>query len=193
MRRFLLPIGCSLAVACFGIGQQPVNAGKREGAAEPVGLKVQGAGLKSLELSGQDLAAMARKTLVVKEKDDVEAKYEGVTVQEILTKAGMGFGQALRGPRMRDYLLAEAGDGYGVVFALPEISEEFSDRVVIVADKINGGPITGRDGPFKIIVSDEKKHARWVRDVRTLTVRSSTGDEKGAAGEKKSDAKPAEK
>ncbi len=139
--------------------------------AAPATLKVRGTGLSATEFRTADLAAMPRRTLTVNDRDG-EAKYEGVTMQEILTKAGMGFGQALRGPRLRDYLLAEAGDGFAVVFALPELSEEFSDRVVIVADTLNGAPIAGRDGPLKIIVSDEKKHARWVRNVVSLVVRT---------------------
>jgi len=140
--------------------------------APPTSLRLSGTGLKSITLSAAELAAMPRRVITVTEKEGAEAKYEGVTVQDLLSAAGMSFGQSLRGPRLRDYLLAEAADGYGVIFALPEISLEFSDRVIIVADKINGGPITGRDGPLRVIVSDEKKHARWVRNVASLTVQT---------------------
>src|SRR5262249_29307772 len=78
----------------------------------PASLKISGAGLKDTELKLTDLAALPRHTLTVKEKEGAEAKYEGVAVQELLTKAGMTFGQSLRGPRLRDYLLVQASDGY---------------------------------------------------------------------------------
>ncbi|HEY6564828.1 MAG TPA: hypothetical protein VIY86_10055, partial [Pirellulaceae bacterium] len=79
-----------------------------------------------------------------------------------------------RGPRMADYLIAQSLDGYRVVFALPELDSEFSDRVVIVADRLNGKPLDERDGPLRIIVSDEFKHARWIRQLNLLTVATAT-------------------
>lgn len=139
-------------------------------------LRVSGVGIQTLALSMSDLAAMPRTTLTVSEREDEKFTYEGVAVQAIFTKAGMAFGQAMRGPRLRDFVLAESSEKYGVVFALPEVSEEFSDRRIIVADKVNGAPITGRDGPLRIIVSDEKKHARWVRNVTTLTIRTAEAE-----------------
>jgi len=171
MRRVLPLALIVLAVCGLGAALQPDN--RPANAEAPAVLKVRGAGLKSVDLTSADLAGMGRRTLTVKEKDGAEAKYEGVTVEDILTKAGMTFGQSLRGARLRDYLVADASDGYGVVFALPEISAEFSDRVVIVADRVDGGPIPPKDGPLRVIVSDEKKHARWVRNVVSLSVQSS--------------------
>ncbi len=38
---------------------------------------------------------------------------------------------------------------------------------------MNGEPLNQREGPLKVIVSDERKHARWVRNVTALTVRTS--------------------
>ncbi len=154
------------ALACLLIG--PASQPPAPSAAA---LHVSGVGVKDVTLTGADLAVMARRTVVVKERE-AESKYEGVAVQEVLAKAGMAFGQSLRGARLRDYLVAADPAGYAVVFALPEVSEEFSDRVVMVADKLDGAPISGRDGPLRIVVSDEKKHARWVRNVSSLTVQT---------------------
>jgi len=160
----------SALLACAA--RQPAPGAAQPPRPVPPALRVSGTGLKDTGLSPADLAAMPRRTVTVKERETTEAKYEGVAVQELLSKAGMGFGQALRGARLRDYLLAESADGYAVVFALPEVAEEFSDRVVIVADRVDGAPISGRDGPLRVVVSDEKKHARWVRNVVSLTVRT---------------------
>jgi hypothetical protein len=151
---------------CMGSARQPES---RPGAAA---LRISGLGVQPLSLSEADLATLPRSTLTVSDRDDQKNTYEGVSVQSILTKAGMAFGQSMRGPRLRDFILAESPEKYGVVFAIAEISDEFSDRKIIVADKVNGAPIAGRDGPLRVIVSDEKKHARWVRNVNSLTVRT---------------------
>jgi hypothetical protein len=170
MKWMLLPaLAVALAVG-FGLAPQPATTPPTQ-AEQTTTLSVRGTGLNDTALKLSDLAAMPRRTISVIDKDG-DAKYEGVLIQDILTRAGMTFGQSLRGPRLRDYLLAEAGDGYAVIYALPEISTEFSDRAVIVADRVNGAAISGRDGPLRIIVSDEKKHARWVRNVISLTVRT---------------------
>lgn len=137
-----------------------------------VSVKVSGTGLTSIELGLDKLQSMPRATVKVKEKDGEEAAYEGVRVADILAAAGLKFGQSLRGERLSDYLLAEAGDGYRVVFALTELDPDFSDRVVLLADRRDGKAIEGRDGPLRIIVSDERKHARWVRNVAAMTIQS---------------------
>lgn len=142
-------------------------------AASPA-LSIQGVGLEQTQLSATDFAALPRRTITVTDKDEPEVKYEGVAMQDLLEKAGMKFGHSMRGPRLRDYLLAESADGYAVIFALPEISEEFAKGTILIADRINGQPISGRDGPLRIIATQDKKHARWVRNVTSLSIHSSS-------------------
>lgn len=139
------------------------------------GIRISGVGLKTLALSPADLDRMPRKT--VKTVDhDTTVTFEGWPVGDLLRKAGFSFGQQLRGPRMADYLTVTSAEGYRVVFALPELDTEFTDRVVLLADKENGKPFAERDGPYRIIVSDEKKHARWVRNAVSLNVATSSPD-----------------
>jgi hypothetical protein len=57
-----------------------------------------------------------------------------------------------------------------VVFALPELDPGFTDRVILLADKGDGHPLDGKEGPFRIIVPGEKRMARWVRQVTILRV-----------------------
>jgi hypothetical protein len=57
-----------------------------------------------------------------------------------------------------------------VVLALPELDPEFTDRVVLLADKVDGHPLASKDGPFRIVIPGEKRMARWVRQVTLLKV-----------------------
>jgi DMSO/TMAO reductase YedYZ molybdopterin-dependent catalytic subunit len=124
-----------------------------------------------LRLSAEDLASLPRQSVRARDHKGVEATFEGVAVVEILTKAGARVGDRLRGGAMVDYLVVEASDGYRAVFALPEIDPAFTDRVILLADRRDGRPMVNPEGPLRIVVPGEKKQARWVRQVKTLTVR----------------------
>jgi hypothetical protein len=108
-------------------------------------LKVSGAVSSPLMLTVADLKAMPRKTLtVVHPQDKKTEKYQGVALEEIQRKAGVPQGQALRGPAMTTCVLAEAADGYRVVFSLPELDSGIVESEVIVADTLDGASLVRR-------------------------------------------------
>lgn len=96
--------------------------------------------------------------------------YDGVPVVDLLQGAGVPLGRRLRGAQMKCYVVVNASDGYQVVFALPEFDPAFTDRVILLADKRDGQPLLAPEGPFRIIVPAEKRHARWVREVIDLDI-----------------------
>jgi hypothetical protein len=87
-----------------------------------------------------------------------------------LEKAGVGFGETVRGKRLASYLLVEAADGYRVVMALPELDPAFTDKQVVLAFLKDGKPLDDKEGPYRIVIPDEKRMARWVRQVTTLKI-----------------------
>jgi DMSO/TMAO reductase YedYZ molybdopterin-dependent catalytic subunit len=152
----------------FAIGS-PVRAQTAApGAPEP---KVSGAVSSPLTLTVADLKAMPRKALtVVNPHDKKTEKYEGVALEEILRKAGAPQGEALRVTSMATCVLAEAADGYRVVFSLAELDSGIADSEVIVADTMDGSPLGDKLGPFRLVAPHEKRPARWVRMLKALTV-----------------------
>jgi hypothetical protein len=145
-------------------------------------LKVRGDVPTPLEFDSGDLSRMDRRTVKAKDQNGHESVYEGVLVADILKKAGMKQGKELRGELLATYLLVEAADGYRVVFALPELDAVFTDRIVLLADRRDGKPLDDRQGPFRIVVPEEKRPARWVRQVTALTVCGSVKDRTSPAG-----------
>ena len=133
-------------------------------------LRVQGEIAAPLQLTAAELAQLPRQSVTAKAHDGKESRYEGVAIFEILKKAGVPTGKELRGKALALYLVVEASDGYRAVFALPEFDPEFTDRVILLADRRDGQPLSSREGPLQIIVPGEKRHARWVRQVITLRV-----------------------
>jgi hypothetical protein len=69
------------------------------------------------------------------------------------------------------YVLVEAADGYRAVFALPELDAGFTDRKIYLATMRDGKPLSEKEGPFRIVVPDDKRPARWVRQVTALRIR----------------------
>jgi hypothetical protein len=67
-------------------------------------------------------------------------------------------------------VVAEAADGYRAVYSLAELDSDFQDSEVIVADTLNRSPLAEKQGPFKIVAPHDKRPARWVRMLKTLTV-----------------------
>ena len=93
-----------------------------------------------------------------------------MALEEILHKAGVPQGEALRGPAMTTYVLAEAADGYRVVFSVAELDSGIMDSEVIVADTPDGAPLGDKLGPFRLVAPHEKRPARWVRMLRFIAV-----------------------
>ena len=101
---------------------------------------------------------------------DTTAVYEGVALKDLLEHAGVHFGEDLRGKRLASCLLVEAADGYRVVIALPEIDPAFMDKQIVLASLKDGKPLDDKEGPFRIVIPDEKRMARWVRQVTALKI-----------------------
>ncbi|WPU98266.1 molybdopterin-dependent oxidoreductase [Mucilaginibacter sp. cycad4] len=133
-------------------------------------VKVTGEVTNPLTIGRADLQQYKQTTVTRKDRDGKDHTYLGVTVSEILAKAGVTLGPELRGENLAKYLLVEASDGYQVLFALAELDKGFTDRAIILADKIDGQPLAPADGPFRIIVQDEKKPARCIKQVTAMKV-----------------------
>jgi DMSO/TMAO reductase YedYZ molybdopterin-dependent catalytic subunit len=134
-------------------------------------LKIGGAVSAPLTLTPADLKSMARKTVnILNTHNEKTETYEGVSLEALLQKAGVPHGEALRGKLMASYVLADANDGYRVTFSLAELDSSIVDSEIIVADTLDGAPLGENEGPFKLVAPHEKRPARWVRMLKSLTV-----------------------
>ena len=70
---------------------------------------------------------------------------------------------------MTTVVRVSASDHYQVVFSLAELDRMLGNEQVILVDTQDGHPIT-KDGPYRIVVPDDKRPARWIRNVATIEV-----------------------
>ncbi len=132
-------------------------------------ISVTGAVTQPLTLTSADLDAMPQAT-VTTNNNGISTTYEGVWLGDVLKKAGVAMGSALRGPALSAYVVASASDGYQVVFSVGEVDPEMTDGQYLLADKANGKPLFGENGAFRLVVPKDKRGARSVRMLTSLTV-----------------------
>ncbi len=133
-------------------------------------LAVQGDIPAPLSLTADDLAKMPRTTAAVPAPDGSKIVYEGVTLLAVLQKAGAPFGKQLRGKVLATYVLANAMDGYQVIFTLGELDPDFGNETILLADKRDGKPLPDKQGPFRLVCPNDHEGARSVRMLQTLEV-----------------------
>lgn len=134
-------------------------------------LRISGAVSTPLVLTVADLKSMTRRKLTVANPRNKNTEtYEGVLLEDLLRKAGVTQGENLRGAAIATYILAEATDGYRVVFSLAELDSGILESEVIVADSMDGAALGAKEGPFKLVAPHEKRPARWVRMLKSITV-----------------------
>lgn len=139
------------------------------------GVDIGGEIVKHEHLSLDDLAKLPHVHLHAS-AHGVEGDWDGVPLIEILKSAGAPTGEALRGPALSLYVVVGAADHYHAVFALGELDPSTGDRQAILADRKDGKPLDDKDGPLRVIVPDDKRPARWVRQVTTIDLHRAPAD-----------------
>lgn len=131
-------------------------------------LRIVGLDGAELQVTAGDWAKLPRATVTALDHGGVQVTFEGVPARALLKLAGAPSGHALRGPRLSLYVLAEASDGYKALYALAEFDADFTDGVILVADRKNGEALGPKEGPLRMVVPWEKRQARWVRELTGL-------------------------
>ncbi|MFZ3265639.1 MAG: molybdopterin-dependent oxidoreductase [Terriglobales bacterium] len=134
-------------------------------------LTVQAENGKQTILTRANIEALPR-VKVATSVSGTSTTFEGVSLKAVLERGGVGFGETMKGNRLASCLLVEAADGYRVVIALPEIDSAFNDKQFVLAFLKDGKPLNDKEGPYRIVIPDEKRMARWVRQVTTLKIAS---------------------
>lgn len=133
-------------------------------------LTVTGDVRTALSLAPDELKGMPRTSVDVKGEDGRVTKYEGVLVGDVLKRAGATLGSEMRGEAIATYVVASASDGYQVVFSLAELDPALTGSEIIIADTIDGKPLSASQGPLRIVVPKDTRAARWIRTLQRLEV-----------------------
>jgi hypothetical protein len=100
---------------------------------------------------------------------NADQSYSGVPLAELLAKLDVPLGEHLRGKALMSYIIASGSDGYSVVLSIAEADPSFHGGEILVADTLDGHPL-GKPGPFQLIVSEDKRPARWVHNLVSISL-----------------------
>jgi hypothetical protein len=115
-------------------------------------------------LAAAELAALPQ--LVVDATDHgVATRFEGVDLRALLELAGAGRTDSVRGPALRRVLVLIGADGYAATLALAELDPSLGARRVLIVQRANGQPLGPAHGPWRAVVPDDGRAARWVRQL----------------------------
>jgi len=66
------------------------------------------------------------------------------------------------------YVKLTGADGQSAVVALVDVDPTFSKRVVLVADRRDGKPLDAAEGPWRVFIHEDLRHARWIRGLVSI-------------------------
>ena len=127
---------------------------------------------ETFPLKLEDLRAMPRKTAKVHDPHTkADEEYGGVALSDLLGKYGAPLGKELHGSALAYYIVATGSDGYQAVLSLGEVDPSFHPGEVLVADTMDGKPLDAHNGPFKLVVTEDNRPARAVRNLVALQLK----------------------
>jgi hypothetical protein len=125
---------------------------------------------KTLNFSPEQFAALPHKTVAVFNAHSKKNEgYSGVLLSDLLAQAGVPLGESVRGKLFMIGIVAQGMDHYSVLYSLAEVDPSIHTGDVIVADTLDGQKLT-QDGAFKMVSSEERRPARWVRNLTSISV-----------------------
>jgi len=95
--------------------------------------------------------------------------YSGADLVDVLRAAGIDPPDHLRGATVRRVLLAQGADGYTAAFSFAELDATLGGRKIYLVDRADDKPLAD-DGPWRLVVPQDARAARWVRQLTRLTV-----------------------
>jgi hypothetical protein len=125
---------------------------------------------KSVTLSMDDLKAMPQRTLRVHNgHNNQDELYTGVGLDDLLAKYGISLANGNAHKVYHTYIKAEGTDKYWVLYSASEVIPELHTWDAIVALTLDGSPIAA-SGDFKMVAGGERRPARWVSNLSSLTI-----------------------
>jgi hypothetical protein len=154
-------------ITLAGSAQQMMN---HEPSSPSTELALRGLDGKTITLSPADLAAMPHKTVtVMNHHTNANESYSGVALSDLLAKVGAPQGSDVKGKLFMLGVVAEGTDHYSVLFAIAETDPTIHSGDILVADQMNGQKLD-KDGAFKLVSTEEKRPARWVRNLTSISL-----------------------
>lgn len=140
-------------------------------ATPPPGITLSGTGIAVSHLTPDSLAALPQLSMDVSfmtSKGEQKGRYEGVLLWDVLKQAKLLEGIDHNAELKRTFEVT-GSDGYVIAFSIGEFAPDFGNTPAMIALKVDEKPLAATN--LRLIVPGDKRGARNVRDVASITVR----------------------
>ena len=121
-------------------------------------------------LTLERLRTLEQREVEVTERDGTKANYQGAWLGEVLDLDCDSTTRLDKHGSLRAVVKVTGADGFVAVVAMAEAMPDFSDHPVMMAWQRNGEPLSAVHGPFQLVLADDRKPGRNVRQVKLLEV-----------------------
>ena len=172
--RCVREITCLVALGVLALLPVPAWSQAPESPQHPLGERSSALTLTvggiSHQLSPAALAAMPQSHLTVHNTHtNRDEDYVGVSLSDLLASAGLPFSKDHQPTYLHSYIRAQGTDFYFVLYSATEAQPDLNSSAVLIATRLDGHDL-GPDGAFKLVSSSDKRPARWVRNLVSLTL-----------------------
>jgi len=100
--------------------------------------------------------------------------YRGVRLYTLIDQeaAGLQLDSDRKNDQLRKSVVVSAKDSYAAVVSWGEIDPEYADAPILLAWGEDGQPLTGKDGPVRLVVPTDEQGGRYVSGVVRVEVQS---------------------
>ena len=130
-------------------------------------LTLKGLNGTTTTVSAANFASLPHESLTVTFHGE-KRTFEGVSMLELLRKVGAPWGDTLTGKELATVVLVTARDGYRVAYSIGELDPGTARGKVLIADRADGKPLDGEDGPFQVVVEADFRPARSARMIERI-------------------------
>lgn len=151
-------------IAVLGLALMATSA---PAAAQSLDIQTADGAVRTLDAAALSTLPRTRVTLSLHGDRHV---FEGPLLMDVLRQTGVKSGTQLRGPALAQAVTVRASDGYAVVFGLAELDPNTRSDRIILADTVDGAPLSETDGPYRVVAENDLRPARSARQVIRIEV-----------------------
>ena len=118
-----------------------------------------------VSISLEQLRSLPQHTATVISKDGESHHYGGPLLQRVLNKACPTIAAMDKHARTAAAVKVTAQDGFVAVLGAMELGSTFKVQPVLLALERDGHPLDAHYGPFQLVVPEDLRHSRNVRNV----------------------------
>ena len=134
-------------------------------------MQVLGLGAQHETLTAAQIAALPHAHVIL-DHDGKMVDYAGPLVSDLLRDVDAPMGVRLHGSGVNDVVMVTAADKFRVVLSLAEVDPGFHKGAkVILADRADGKPLTGKEAPFRLLIDGDLRPARSEYAVVSIAVK----------------------